>query len=366
MLLDKTSQFFKTEWKRILLLFSISLIWNILTFLFIYTLDPDLTNNAYERFGGVWITIFRSCIEFTITYYILIFLAWLPGLQDNRWGRFFLIVALLFAAKTGYALLYEYAKTVYEVRGGQEKVVKFMTANKMIVFLATHTFTFLFNLAITFIVAVFMHFSRREKLQKELEKQKMDAELSAIKYQINPHFLFNSLSFIYSKTVPLSEEVSNAVLLLSDIMRYALGKEEDAEGKVALTKEITHMKNVIGINQMRFNNKLSIQYSEELSNPAARIAPLILITLVENAFKHGDLLDPANPLVIRTEADNDRIRFYIGNKKKQGPKELSTSIGLNNVRQRLQLTYQGKHNFTINETEHFYTAELIIQLSKND
>ncbi len=318
MLLDRTSQFFKTEWRRILILFSVAFVWNIMAFLFIYTLDPDLTNSAYEKFGGVWMTMFRSIIEFTITYYVLIYLAWLPALQKNNWGRFFLVIFLLFAVKVGYSMLYEYAKTVYEVRGRQQdKVMKFMSANKFLVFSLTTIFTYLFNLAITFVVAVFMHFSRREKLQKELEKQKMDAELSAIKYQINPHFLFNSLSFIYSKTVPLSEEVSNAVLLLSDIMRYALGKEEDAEGKVALTKEITHMKNVIEINQMRFNNKLSIQYSEQLDNPAARIAPLILITLVENAFKHGDLLDPANPLVIRTEADDKRIRFYIGNKKER-------------------------------------------------
>lgn len=367
MLLDKTGQFFKTEWKRILLLASIALVWNLFAFMFLYSLDPELTNNAYDRFGGASMTIIRSIVEFTITYYILIFLAWQPALQDNKWGRFFLIIALLFAIKFGYSMVYEYAKTVFDVRGrSQERVMKFMTANKLFVFTLTQIFTFLFNLTITFVVAVFMHFSRREKLQKELEKQKMDAELSAIKYQINPHFLFNSLSFIYSRTVPLSEEVSNAVLLLSDIMRYALGKEEDAEGKVALTKEITHMKNVIEINQLRFNNKLSIQYSEQLENPGARIAPLILITLVENAFKHGDLLDPANPLVIRTEANGKRIRFYIGNKKKQGPKELSTSIGLNNVRQRLQLTYPGKHSFTINETEHFYTAELIIQLQPND
>lgn len=366
MLLDQTSRFFKKEWKKIVILFSIALVWNIFAFLFLYSLDPDLTDTAYNRFGGIWVTTFRSIIEFTITYYILIYFAWLPALHDNKWGRFFLIIGLLFAVKIGYSLIYEYAKTVYEVKGRQDKVMKFMSANKMFVFSLTQIFTYLFNLTVTFVVAVFMHFSRREKLQKELEKQKMDAELSAIKYQINPHFLFNSLSFIYSKTVPLSEEVSNAVLLLSDIMRYALGKEEDAEGKVALTKEITHMKNVIEINQMRFNNKLSIQYSEQLENPAARIAPLILITLVENAFKHGDLLDPANPLVIRTEASDSRIRFYIGNKKKLGPKELSTSIGLNNVRQRLQLTYEGKHHFTINETEHFYTAELIIQLQKND
>lgn len=366
MLPDKASQFFKREWKRILILFSIAVVWNIMAFFLIWSLDPELSRNAYDRYGGVWLTMLWSILEFTLTYYVLIYLAWVPALQENRWGRFVGVVLLLFAAKMGYSMAAEYAKTEFQVGNRQDRVSRFMSANKLFVYSLTMVFTYLFNMAVTFVVAVFIHFSRREKAQKELEKQKMDAELSAIKYQINPHFLFNSLSFIYSKTVPLSEEVSNAVLLLSDIMRYALGKEEDAEGKVALTKEITHMKNVIGINQMRFNNKLSIQYSEELHNPAARIAPLILITLVENAFKHGDLLDPANPLVVRTEASHQRIRFYIGNKKKKGPKELSTGIGLNNVRQRLQLTYPDRHSFTIHETEHFYTAELIIQLPKND
>jgi LytS/YehU family sensor histidine kinase len=119
---------------------------------------------------------------------------------------------------------------------------------------------------------------------------------------------------------------------------------------------------VIEINQMRFNNKLSIQYSEQISNPKARITPLILITLVENAFKHGDLLDPTNPLVVRTEADEKRINFLINNKKKKGPKELSTGIGLNNVKQRLQLMYADKHTFHIKENEDFYTVTLTINL----
>lgn len=113
---------------------------------------------------------------------------------------------------------------------------------------------------------------------------------------------------------------------------------------------------------MRFNNKLSIQYAEDLQNPAARITPLVLITLVENAFKHGDLLNPAEPLVIRTESDDKQIRFYIRNKKKTGPKELSTSIGLNNVKQRLKLMYGDKYQFNITDNEHYYTSELTINL----
>lgn len=362
MLLEQTAKFFKTEWKRILILALIATVFFLFFYGFIYTLDPQATTRAYEKYGGFILSTLKSIAEFTITYYVLIFVAWLPYLRDRKLGRFFFLILLLFAAKLLYTFLFEYSKTDFNASNNPQSMRDFMVRNKFLFYSFITVFSYLFHLFVGFVVAIFIDNNHRNKREDELQKQKMDAELSAIKYQINPHFLFNSLSFIYSKTVPLSEEVSNAVLLLSDIMRYALGKEEDAEGKVALFKEITHMKNVIAINQMRFNNKLSIQYSEQVDNPNARITPLILITLVENAFKHGDLLDPANPLVVRTESNQQRIRFYISNKKKAGPKELSTGIGLNNVKQRLQLMYANKHTFTTTENEHFYTSELIINL----
>ncbi|RPD38347.1 sensor histidine kinase [Chitinophaga barathri] len=362
MLLEQTGKFFKTEWKRLLILVVISAVFYLFMYGFIYTVDPEVTETAYKKYGGFILTTLRSIVEFTITYYVLIFVASLPYLRDRRLGKFLLIILVMFALKAAYTFLFEYDKTDFNASNNPQNMRNFMVRNKFMFYSFITLFSYLFHLFVCFVVAIFIDYNNRNKREDELQKQKMDAELSAIKYQINPHFLFNSLSFIYSKTVPLSEEVSNAVLLLSDIMRYALGKEEDAEGKVALFKEVTHMKNVIEINQMRFNNKLSIQYSEQIDNPNARITPLILITLVENAFKHGDLLDPANPLVVRTESDQHRIRFYISNKKKTGPKELSTGIGLNNVKQRLQLMYAGRHTFTVNENEHFYTSELLINL----
>ncbi|MBO9153678.1 sensor histidine kinase [Chitinophaga sp. GCM10012297] len=362
MLLQQTGKFIRSEWKRILTLALIAMVFFLFLYGFIYTLDPQATTRAYRKQGGFVLSTLKSIAEFTITYYVLIFLACLPYLRDRRPGKFLLVIFLVFAAKVAYTFLFEYGQADFNANSNSENIRNFMVHNKFAFYCFFIVLSYLFHLFICFVVAIFIDYNNRNKREDELQKQKMDAELSAIKYQINPHFLFNSLSFIYSKTVPLSEEVSNAVLLLSDIMRYALGKEEDAEGKVALFKEVTHMKNVIEINQMRFNNRLSIQYSEQIDNPNARITPLILITLVENAFKHGDLLDPANPLVVRTESDQQKIRFYISNKKKSGPKELSTGIGLNNVKQRLQLMYANKHSFTVNQNEHFYTSELIINL----
>jgi two-component system, LytTR family, sensor kinase len=360
---QKIIQFFKQEWKKLLTLFIIAIVQQLIGLSFLYTADPELANETYGKLGGLFLHSIKSVLEFMITYYLLIFQACLPLLQSRKISRFVLIVLSVFLIKFGYTAIVEFDSINYKVSGtSKDAFTTFIKNHKFLFFSLSSFFFYIVTLVISFVAAFIIDYNTRNRRQKELIKQKMDAELAAIKYQINPHFLFNSLSFIYSKTVPLSEEVSNAVLLLSDIMRYALGKEEDAEGKVALSQELTHMKNVIEINQMRFNNKLNIQYSEEINNPNARITPLVLITLVENAFKHGDLLDPANPLVVRTEASEKTITFLINNKKKKGTKELSTGIGLNNVKQRLQLMYAEKHTFTVTENEDFYTAALTINL----
>lgn len=360
---QKIIVFFKQEWKKLLTLFIIAIFQLLLGLSFLYTADPDLANETYSKLGGVFLHSLKSILEFVITYYLLIFQACLPLLQGKKISRFVVIVLSVFLVKFGYTALIEFDSINYKVSGtSKDAFTTFIKNHKFLFFSLSSFFFYIVTLVISFVAAFIIDYNTRNRRQKELVKQKMDAELAAIKYQINPHFLFNSLSFIYSKTVPLSEEVSNAVLLLSDIMRYALGKEEDAEGKVALSQELTHLKNVIEINQMRFNNKLNIQYSEEINNPNARITPLVLITLVENAFKHGDLLDPANPLVIRLETNEKIISFIINNKKKKGTKELSTGIGLNNVKQRLQLMYADKHTFAVKENDDFYTAALTINL----
>lgn len=215
-------------------------------------------------------------------------------------------------------------------------------------------------LLISLIVAIFIELRARLIRLRELEKGKLMAELSAIKYQINPHFLFNCLNFIYTKSVRHNAEVAHAVNLLSEIMRYALEQNDDKEGTVLLTAEMEHLKNVIEINQMRFNHNLQIRFSEKIDNPNIRIPPLVLITLVENAFKHGDLNDEHNPLDIKIEVAGERLWFYTQNKKKKSVKELSSGIGLVNVRQRLQLVYGDRHRFQTMEDELYYVAELTI------
>lgn len=235
----------------------------------------------------------------------------------------------------------------------------------MIVFSVT-IFT-LIQLGISFLIAYLVYLRDEKKRQKVLEEQKMQLEvekssanLNFLKAQINPHFLHNTLNFLYAKSLPYSPELSEGILTLSDIMRYALSEGNAKDGKAPLKDEIEHVWNVIKINQLRFSNKLNVNFNVTGVTEGITIIPFVLITIVENAFKHGDLKDQGHPIEVSLEVKGKRLRFWCTNKKKTGPKELSTGVGLDNIRKRLDLAYGNNYSFNIRNEAEFYSTELII------
>lgn len=252
-------------------------------------------------------------------------------------------------------------------------------------------FTMVLNLSvcfgIAFLIAYITNLREGQKQRKILEAQKLqleveksEANLNFLKAQINPHFLHNTLNFLYAKSIPYSPELSEGILTLSDIMRYALSEGNAKDGKAPLKDEIEHVRNVIKINQLRFNNTLNVQFDVEGVLNGATIIPFVLITLVENAFKHGDLKNTADPIIIKLKVsdsnkfsvsvqpinltvkniESKKLYFYCKNRKKSGPKELSTGIGLENIKKRLDLAYGDNYKFNVKEDGDFYTIELTI------
>lgn len=204
-----------------------------------------------------------------------------------------------------------------------------------------------------------------ELKQLQMEQNRLQSEYAFLNAQINPHFLYNTLNFFYAKSLNCSKELSEGILTLSEIMRYSLEPNESMDGKVTLSKEVEHLKNVIKINQLRFSNTLHLDFVILGDITSIRIIPLVLITLVENAFKHGDLTDPYHPVRIRLEVNEDqtRLQFTTFNKRKAGPKELSHGIGIENIRKRLYWTYHDFHTFETGEVagdSMFYAATLTI------
>lgn len=240
---------------------------------------------------------------------------------------------------------------------------KIQTTMIWLVFAMATVFAVIFGLFVAYLI-----FLRDEKKQQkileeqklQLEVEKSQANLNFLKAQINPHFLHNTLNFLYAKSLPYSPELSEGILTLSDIMRYALSEGNSKDGKAPLRDEIEHVRNVIKINQLRFSNNLNVDFEVHGVVNGATIIPFVLITLVENAFKHGDLKSCEHPIAIRIDVNEERLRFNCRNRKKSGPKELSTGIGLDNIRKRLDLAYGKDYSLQVKDETDFYSTELII------
>jgi two-component system, LytTR family, sensor kinase len=231
----------------------------------------------------------------------------------------------------------------------------------------SYTISTIFYIGISLLISYLTYLTDEKKQRKVLEEQKMQLEVEKsnanynfLKAQINPHFLHNTLNFLYAKSLPYSHELSEGILTLSEIMRYALSEGIAKDGKAPLKDEIEHVRNVIKINQLRFSNKLNVDLQVDGVINGATIIPFILITLVENAFKHGDLKTVEHPIVIRIKVDGNKIYFYCRNKKKSGPKELSTGIGLDNIKKQLDLAYGNNYSFNVKDDSDFYITELSI------
>lgn len=200
--------------------------------------------------------------------------------------------------------------------------------------------------------------SQAEEQKLQLREQTLQAELRALKSQINPHFLYNTLYHFYIKSSEALPELGQAILKLSDIMRYSM---QDDLNLVNLDGEITYMNHFIALHQERYKTKLFIDFTVKGMTAEKMIPSFIFINLVENAFKHGKMNEADHPLIIRIETTQTSVRFYASNRKNQKNRPESNKIGLANLIRRLDLTYEGRYSYTVNQDESQYTCQLIIQ-----
>jgi two-component system, LytTR family, sensor kinase len=200
-----------------------------------------------------------------------------------------------------------------------------------------------------------------EREMREKENKLKVAQLNFLKNQINPHFLFNTLNFLYEQSITSSKGTSEGIIALSEIMRYSL-KDKEIDSKTMLTDEVKHIENFIKIHQLRFRNRIQVQFNIEGNLHFRMILPLILITFVENCFKYGELFDANHPVLINLCVDNNTLNFYTCNKKKLGPIETSTGIGIQNTKRRLELTYDDKFDLQYKEEDNFFRVWLTIQI----
>jgi len=204
----------------------------------------------------------------------------------------------------------------------------------------------------------------RRKLTTDLESQRLEKALLAtenayLKSQINPHFLLNTLNFLYNSVSKFSDETAESVMALSEIMRYAL-TDADQEGKVALEAEIEHIQNFIRLNQARFSEELFVDFKINGDIEGKKIIPLVLLTLTENVFKYGNLRNPNTPARISLSVGGEQLFFETENQKRKSPSELGYGTGIENVKQRLSINYE--YELMLEDEEDYYRLALKIKL----
>jgi len=198
--------------------------------------------------------------------------------------------------------------------------------------------------------------------RKEIEHEKLIAELNFLKAQINPHFLFNTLNNLYYLAYSKSDNTTEVIDKLSKMMRYMI--YDSNHPKVLLSKEIEYMKNYVSLERLRLNNEIPIEFEVKGNLDDCKIAPLIFIAFLENAFKHGvsNAKDDCWVKVL-VEVNGKECIYTVENSKIQGSKEEGKSgIGLSNIKRRLELSYPGNHELKVKNLEDRYLVQLKLNL----
>jgi len=190
---------------------------------------------------------------------------------------------------------------------------------------------------------------------------KLGAELSFLKSQINPHFLFNTLNNIYALVLKKSSDAPNAVLMLSDIMRYML--HDSNHKRVLLEKEIDYISNFIQLQRLRLGKGVNVDMNVTGSPNGLEIAPMLLIPFVENAFKHGELQQKDAYIMIKLDIVSGEINFNVENVLRKKKEKTTSGIGLDNLQKRLALIYPGQYDLEMKEHGDTYICKLKLQLA---
>lgn len=205
----------------------------------------------------------------------------------------------------------------------------------------------------------FSDYQKQQEIQRENENERLKSELSFLRSQISPHFMFNLMNSLVSLNRKKSNLVEPVLLKMADLLRYMLYEKDDK--RISLENEVKYLSNYIDLQKVRFGDYVKIDFDVNASDSSKSIEPMLLIPFVENAFKHGvGLIE--NPFIkIELETNTEELRFKVTNKFSSDSKEVkdgASGIGLNNVKRRLELLYPNKYVLDVSESENLYTTNL--------
>lgn len=353
-------------------------------------LSHALQNNRLLQHVLFWISIFIINIPGNFgelaengdpLYVILIMQVciFIPQIMASYFLAYYLIPILLFKKKyVDSVLLFIVATYFFSVLGRilivhvgeelvrpkpfeQESLFEILTDLEKLI---SHYVPWVYSTSFMFLfVKFFVDFKRSKEKEILLSKERSDVELKTLKAQLNPHFLFNTLNNIYSLSLDNSPKTPVAIGKLSDILDHVLYKCNSQF--VSLSSEVELLKNYIELEKLRYDERLEITFDTQIENDI-QIPPLLLLSLVENAFKHGAGEDSGSPkIAISVLQKASRFSFEISNtvSKDYTPKDKAT-IGLSNIRKQLDLIYATNYRLDIQSTTGFF--KVILQINQTN
>jgi hypothetical protein len=232
--------------------------------------------------------------------------------------------------------------------------------NARSIFIAVLEVGFIGGLA--FALKLFRLQAAARERERNLTKEKLETELKFLRNQTNPHFLFNTLNNIYALARKKSDETPEVVMKLSELLSFML--YESSKDTISIDEEIKMMQDYIDLQKIRFSDRLSVRFNRKIDDGSQRIAPLLLLPLVENAFKHGVSESRFNSFIhIDFFVEQGNLDFCIENTMEDGKaKDLNGQLGLKNMKRQLELMYKN-HNLQVENNEVTFKVKTMINLN---
>jgi len=329
-------------------------------YIMFFYLQYRFYSKDFNSTAAIYSLTLTALVDILAAYFTVYFL--LPRLLFKRK---YVLFALLFLVSAAIAIIIQrvlFYYVSYPIIYGEsvEKLGTFWRINPFYSFFNIYTVVSLFAA-----IKLLKYWYKNQTLKTELENKNKTSELALLRSQLNPHFLFNTLNNIDALISSDQEKASDAVIKLSEIMRFTL---YDANNdRVALEKEISFLESFISLQQLRLKNPYFVKFANEVNCKSMLIAPMLFIPFVENAFKHGLKNIVAPGIEISLNCDDGNINFEVVNRYSLHEiqnKDTTSGIGLVNTKKRLELLYPKKHKLEIRKSDGIFKVNLTIFAKK--
>jgi len=310
--------------------------------------------------------IFYSFNVATFYFHAHVILASALKRPTGRWWKLPLFILLELALYLGITIILDYIVIHYTSYKGPFKME--FTASFFAGPIYRATYFICFSTCYYFL----LNFLKERKKFEDLEKQRLNniiqiarSENAFLKAQIQPHLLFNTLDFIYQNARDTSPVAAEAIHSLSEMMRYSVDSNKDRD-YILLDEEINQVENLINLHQLRQDHRIQLRFWYDNEIRAIKIIPMVLITLVENMFKHGELLNESDPAEISLKTEQELLIIETSNLIKSVKNNSGLNAGMENIKKRLDYTYGNNAEFTYSGTENgYFKVMLTIKLTNN-